>query len=164
MAEHNTLTGSSLHECKQVSTASTSDAGKVITPSSVSAGEGVLRLLTEAEISEKREYVTVAFNSIDTVEHIYFPVSFAGVITSIRAVIDAAFTGIDTILTCRINSTNITNGTLTFTQSGSAAGDIELASPTANRTTAAGDVIRVTSDNGATSALNAVLVFEFTRS
>jgi hypothetical protein len=47
MAEHNTLTGSQLHEPKGIDSASTSDAGKVLTPSSTTANTGELRQLTE---------------------------------------------------------------------------------------------------------------------
>lgn len=50
MPEHNTLTGSSLHEPKGIDSAATSDAGKVLTPSSTTAGEGELRKIKFTEL------------------------------------------------------------------------------------------------------------------
>lgn len=48
--QHASLTGASVHECKQISTAATTDAGKIITPSGTSAGQGVLRKLYPDEL------------------------------------------------------------------------------------------------------------------
>ncbi len=164
MPEHNTLTGASLHEPLGIDTAGTVDAGKVLTPSAVSAGEGVLRSLVESEITTKKEYVTMRFPSIDTDTDIFYPINFAGVIEDIKSCINAAFSGADTTLTCKINGTNITNGAINIVQSGSAAGDIGTATPTANRTLAVGDYIQVTSDLAASSGVDANLIFEITRS
>lgn len=60
MAEHNTLTGSSVHEEKYISSAGTSDAGKVVTPSSSTAGQGELRKLvvTELDTTTDAEFTT----------------------------------------------------------------------------------------------------------
>ena len=163
MPEHNTLTGNSLHEPKGIDSAGTVDAGKVLTPSGTNAGQGELRNLTESEITGKTAYIVVQFDTINTNTDIYIPTNVAGTIDSIRSVINAAFTGADTTLTCGINGINITNGVITITQAGSAAGDVDLATPTANRTLAVGDYIQVTSDTAATSAVNATLMFTITR-
>jgi hypothetical protein len=71
------------------------------------------------------------------------PVS--GVITKIRSVLDlgALATG-DATLTGKIGATAITNGVITITQAGSAAGDVDVATPTAANLVAAGDVISFT--------------------
>ncbi len=45
------MTGSSLHEPKNIDTAGTSDAGKVLNPSASTAGLGVLRQLVTSEIT-----------------------------------------------------------------------------------------------------------------
>ena len=50
MTEHNTLTGSSVHEEKLISSAATSDAGKVVTPSGSVANTGELRKLLTTEL------------------------------------------------------------------------------------------------------------------
>jgi len=163
MPVHNTLTGSELHEPKGIDSAGTTDAGKVLTPSSTNAGQGELRNLTESEITGKTAYIVTHFNNINTTTDIFIPTNVAGTIDSIRSVIDAAFTGADTTLTCKINGTNITGGALVITQVGSAAGDVDSASPTANKTLAVGDYIQVTSDTAATSGVNATLMFTITR-
>lgn len=50
MSFHRDLPASQCHEAKQIIEALTSDAGKVITPSSTNPGEGVLRFLAPADI------------------------------------------------------------------------------------------------------------------
>lgn len=164
MAEHNTLTGSSVHECKQISSAGTSDAGKVITPSSSTAGEGELRLLTESEIESKTAYITATFEDVSTAAStVYIPMNFAGTVTAIRSVLHGTIATADTTLTCKINGTAITSGTLTLAYSGSAAGDVDTATPTANNTFSAGQYLEVTSDGASTNAVNATVMFTITR-
>lgn len=48
--EHKDITHDQCHEPKHITNASTSDAGKVITPSSTTSGTSVLRNLTPAEV------------------------------------------------------------------------------------------------------------------
>jgi hypothetical protein len=163
MAEHNSLSGSSLHEPKGIDSAGTSDAGKVVTPSATVAGQGTLRNLVESEINSKKDYLTLRFDTFDTVTDIYAPCPFAGTVDKVWTCIDGNFTGSDTTLTLKINGTNVTNGVVTVTQSGSAAGDTDSATPTANRTFNEGDYFQVTSDVAATSAVDAVIVLNVTR-
>lgn len=49
--QHNALPNSELHEPKHILTSTTADAGKVITPSSVTSGTSQLRLLTLNDLS-----------------------------------------------------------------------------------------------------------------
>lgn len=49
--QHKDLPVAELHEPKQIAGATTSDAGKVITPSPSTAGAGVLRFLASSEIT-----------------------------------------------------------------------------------------------------------------
>ena len=161
--EHNTLTGTSVHEDKLISTAGTSDAGKVSTPSASVAGTGVLRNLTESEISSKQEFVMLYLPAVDTETEYYAPVGFTGTLTSVRTTIDDAFTGADHTLQVKVNGTSVTNGLITITQSGSAAGDVDTASPTTNNTVSAGQYIQVTSGAEASSTLNVYMLLTFTR-
>lgn len=163
MAEHNTLTGSNLHEPKGIDSASTGDAGKVLTPSSSSSGTGELRYLADSEITDKPSYISVYLPGIDTTTEYYIPCPMAGDITNIYTAIDQSFTGADNTLTCKINGTGITNGVVTITQSGSAAGDVDTATPSANNAVTAGDYIQVTSGAEATSTLNAYISFVIER-
>lgn len=68
----------------------------------------------------------------------------AGTITKIWSVIDGVLTTGNATLTGKIGATSITNGLITITQAGSAAGDVDSATPTALNTVAVGDVLSVT--------------------
>ena len=67
-----------------------------------------------------------------------------GTITKIYSVIDGALTTGNATLTAAINGNAVTNGVVTVTQAGSAAGDVDVASPSAANTVAAGDLIAIT--------------------
>lgn len=163
MAEHNTLTGSSNHEPKNIDSASTSDAGKVLTPSASSAGVGVLRNLVESEVNSKTAYVTAVFEDVSTAGDIYIPMNFAGTVTEVRSVINGAIATADVDLTMKINGVAMTGGVLTIAFSGSAAGDIDTVSPTATNVFTAGQYLQVTSDGASTNAIDATLMFTITR-
>lgn len=68
----------------------------------------------------------------------------AGNITKVWSVIDGVLTTGNATLTTKIGATAVTNGLVTITQAGSAAGDVDSATPTALNTVAVGDVISVT--------------------
>lgn len=62
----------------------------------------------------------------------YFTVApCSGKIVKMGSVINNAITTADDAITSKINGTAITNGSWTITQSGSAAGDVDTAVPTA---------------------------------
>lgn len=163
MPEHNTLTGSALHEPKRIDTAGTSDAGKVLTPSASTAGQGVLRKLLESEIDQKVCYVTLVFENIDSVGDIYLPMNFAGTVTRAYSIINGALGTADTLLTLKINGTAMTGGTLLITSSGSAAGDVDSCTPTALNTFAQGQYIQVTSDTAGSGSVTATIMLTITR-
>jgi hypothetical protein len=58
--EHNSLTGTSLHQPKLIDAASTGDAGQILTPSASSGGTAVLRelLVTELDTDVAAAYTT----------------------------------------------------------------------------------------------------------
>lgn len=87
----------------------------------------------------------------------------AGTMTKIYSVIDHALATGNATLTAKIGATAVTNGVITIAESGSAAGDVDEATPSANNTFAAGDVISVTvgGTNDDTDA-GAEVVVEFT--
>ncbi len=81
----------------------------------------------------------------------------AGTIDKIWSVMNGALATGDCTLTAAIGTTPITNGALTLTQSGSAAGDVDSATPSAAKTVAAGDVIKVTCSGSSTATATASL-------
>lgn len=86
----------------------------------------------------------------------------AGRITKIWSVIDGVLTTGDATLTPKIGATAITGGLLTITQAGSAAGDVDQATPTAANVVAAGSALAVTVGGSNATASRARVVFEIT--
>lgn len=82
-------------------------------------------------------------------EAVYYLVSpHAGTISAVYSVIDSAVLTADVTITGKIGATAITNGVVTITQSGSAAGDIDIATPTAANVVTAGQAINFTVTGG----------------
>jgi hypothetical protein len=68
----------------------------------------------------------------------------AGTVDKIYSVLNDALATGNASLTGKIGAVAITNGALTLTESGSAAGDIDSASPSAAKTLAVGDILSIT--------------------
>jgi hypothetical protein len=92
--------------------------------------------------------------------HIVAP--FAGTIAAIYTVLKGgAVATNNAVCTFKIGSTDITNGAVTVTASGSAIGDVDSATPTAANTVAAGNVISCTvsgTPGGSRTAMVSILV------
>lgn len=81
----------------------------------------------------------------------------AGTVDKIYSVLNAALATGDATLTGKIGASAITNGAITITESGSAAGDVDSASPSAAKTVAVGDVLSITG-GGSSSATGTATV------
>lgn len=68
----------------------------------------------------------------------------AAKVVSINTVIEGALATGDAVLTGKISGTAITDGVVTITQAGSAAGDVDTATPSAANVAAAGDTLDLT--------------------
>jgi|GEM_PF-237427 len=76
-----------------------------------------------------------------------------GTITKIYAVLEgAALAGGDATLTSKIGPTAVTDGAITITQAGSAVGDVDSATPSAQNAVVAGNVISITVGGANTDA------------
>jgi len=64
--QHDALASAQVHEPKHITSAGTGDAGKVITPSSSSAGESVLRVLTLDEIDTSAGWDALELNELSS--------------------------------------------------------------------------------------------------
>lgn len=93
----------------------------------------------------------------------YLVIPYAGTITKIYSVIDAAIATADKTLTASIGGVAITNGALTITQAGSAAGDVDSCTPTAANTVTAGQAIKIAATGGSTGAARAHITVVYTR-
>lgn len=115
------------------------DGTPVVKIYGVAVGGGDVTIREQA--GKKYLSVDIADLSADTS---YFVVSpFAGDITKIQSVIDGAVSSADVTITAKIATVAVTNGALTIATSGSAAGDVDVASPTAARTVTAGQAIEL---------------------
>jgi hypothetical protein len=101
--------------------------------------------------------VTLPFYIADvsTAGQIYVPVpdEFAGQVVEIRTALNGAISGADVDLTAKINGTAMTNGVVTIAQSGSAAGDVDVARPSGANSVAAGEAIEIETDGASTGAV-----------
>lgn len=112
---------------------------------------------------ERRSSTAVIWLEADTLvgsNTYYAPSPYAGDIVKIYSTIDGALATGDATLTAKIGATPITGGAITITQSGSAAGDVDSATPTAANTVAAGDAIAVTVGGANTNAVKAQIAVE----
>ena len=103
--------------------------------------------------------------TLGTAATAYVVVPWDGKLISVYSVIDAVLTGADETLTLKNNAgATMTGGTITITQSGSAAGDIDSVTPSANNTFVAGEMMQIAigGENGAAAADTLSLVFQVT--
>lgn len=119
---------------------------------------------TGAGQSLKKIYLTVDMTNISSAAVVYLPSPVAGTISKITTIINGAIATANAVLTGRIGSTAITNGAVTIPFSGSAAGQVNSATPTALNTVAVGSNINFTANNASTNTVRATIVVEITLS
>lgn len=161
MPEHSTLTGADLHEPKGVETAS---AGTVYVSDGAGSGTWILLPATSLGASNfnvNKRIVYVRFPDVSTAGSVYVPIVDNCTITKITSVLQAAITGADSTVTV-YNNAGVSMGTLTIAYSGSAAGDKDTLSPSANNTFTNGQNLRIASDGASSTAADLVIVLEYT--
>ena len=126
---HSTLADQYLHEPKGVVSASSGDVY-------LANGSG------SGTWTSRQSMLTVQFPDISSASNLYVPIPYAGTITKIQSVLTAAISGGDAVFTVT-NSSGSSMGTLTITQSGSAAGDVDILTPSSNNTVTAGTFIKI---------------------
>jgi hypothetical protein len=104
-----------------------------------------------------------SFVNVSTGQTVHIPVPFAGTVVKVVTVLEAAISSANAIITVK-NAAAASMGTITVTQSGSAAGDVDTLSPSSNNTVTADSFITITSDGGSTNtaALRFVVVLDRT--
>lgn len=118
----------------------------------------VYEVTASAAAVDNAVYLTTTLTDISTdgaagiAGNAYVVSPITGVITSIQSVLHGPIGTADAVVTGSLEGVAITNGVLTITQAGSAAGDKDSVSPTAARTVTAGNVIKFASDGGSTTA------------
>lgn len=86
----------------------------------------------------------------------------AGTLTKFQSALNGALATADATWQLKINGSNVTSGLITQTQSGSAAGDVDSATPSAANTFVAGDVISAVLGGGSTATATCALSISFT--
>lgn len=154
--EHDAIPNAELHEPKGVSAAT---SGQVYVADGAGSGAWTTKNYYD------KVYITADHDDLDTTSAHYIVSPVAGMITKIWSVLDGAIATADTVLTASIGGVNLTNGTITIAYSGSAAGDVDSCTPTANNAVSAGTAIKIVSDGATTtSGAHAHLTLEITRS
>lgn len=92
---------------------------------------------------------------VSTAGQIYVPIpkEFAGNVVEIRSALNGAIGTANAVITPKINGTAMTDGAITITQSGSAAGDVDVSYPTGANAVREGDAIEIETNGASTNAV-----------
>lgn len=150
MPEHRDVSPDNIHEPKGAFSAA---SGTVYVADG--AGSGSFTAINNLN----KITLTYTFTDISTASSQWVVCPIAGTISKIYSVLHGAIATADTVMSFEIAGIAVTNGNITITQSGSAAGDVDSSTPTAARTLTAGQAIEIISDGGSTNTVNATITF-----
>lgn len=143
---HRGLTGDDIHEPKGADTAT---ANQIYIADGAGSG-------TWTTVNNTNKIVlTVRITDVSTAGSYWVVSPIAGDISAIYTVINGAIATSDATITTEIAGTAVTGGGITITQSGSAAGDADSATPSAANTVTAGQAIEVITDGASTNTVSA---------
>jgi hypothetical protein len=97
-------------------------------------------------------FLTARLTDVSAASSVNIAVPDDGKIIEIISVLGGAITTANSAVTTSINGTTVTGGGFTVAFSGSAAGDIDIAEPTALNNVKEGDYITITSDGGSSTS------------
>lgn len=120
--------------------------------------------VTGASIVGLHDHLTLDVANLSGTATYGIPSPVAGTVTKIWTRLKGALSVGDATLTAAIGATPITNGVVTIAESGSAAGDIDSATPSAANTVAVGSDLNVTVGGSNGSVVGATVVFQIRRS
>jgi hypothetical protein len=130
--QHSALSDPEIHEPKGITTAL---AGRVYVSDGSASGSW----------TALQDTYTTVLADVSSASVVYVPIHSTCTVTRVITVLGGAITGADDTITVK-NAAGTSMGTITLTQSGSAAGDIDTLSPVANNTVSANSFITVESD------------------
>ncbi len=108
-------------------------------------------------------FLTSKITNISSAGSTFVPVPDGGRIIKIFTSIKNAITTANAALSFEIGGTAVTGGGITVTQSGSAAGDVDTAEPTAENSVNEGQAIEMITDGGSSTACECVVTFVIRR-
>ncbi len=154
---HSTLTGANLHEPKGIAAAT---VGQVYVADGAASGSMSIPFTVTADIKNLNlMLLTYKFEDVSTGSSQWVVAPIAGDVKTIYSVLHGAIITGNAGFTFEIAGTPITNGAVTITQAGSAAGDIDSATPTAAKTLTAGQSIELISDGVSGNDVDATFTF-----
>ena len=108
-------------------------------------------------------FLTAKITNISASGSTFVPVPDGGRVIKIITSIKNAISSANAALSWEIGGTAITGGGITITQSGSAAGDVDTAEPTAANTVLEDGTIEMITDGGSSTACECVVTFVIRR-
>ena len=108
-------------------------------------------------------FLTSTIADISTASSTFVPVPDGGKVIKIFTALQGAIGTANATITFEIGGTAITGGGITVTQSGSAAGDIDTATPTAANRVEEGGSIEMITDGASSNTIKLVVTFVIRR-
>ena len=108
-------------------------------------------------------FLTSKITTISTAGSTFVPVPDGGTIIKILTSIKNAISSANAALTFEIGGVAVTGGAITVTQSGSAAGDVDTAEPTAANEVAEDGSIEMITDGSSSNTIKLVVTFVIRR-
>jgi len=108
----------------------------------------------------KTKLVTVKIPDISAASSVWVVPGIAGTVVKISSVIDGAIITADAVLDPQIGGVSITDGGITIAFTGSAAGIVDQATPSAANTITASEAVEIATDGGSTNSVAAVITLE----
>ena len=108
-------------------------------------------------------FLTAEIEDISTASSTFVAVPDGGKVIKIITALQGAISGGDAAISFEIGGTAITGGGITVANSGSAAGDIDTAEPTAANQVEEGGSIEMITDGGSTGAKKLLVTFVIRR-
>ena len=108
-------------------------------------------------------FLTSKITTISTAGSTFIPVPDGGTIIKILTSFKTAISSANAALPFDFGVVAVTGGGITVTQSGSAAGDVDTAEPTALNTVSEGGTIEIITDGGSSTAGECVVTFVIRR-
>jgi hypothetical protein len=108
-------------------------------------------------------FLTSTIADISTASSTFVPVPDGGKVVKIFTALQGAIGTANAAITFEIGGTAITGGAITVTQSGSAAGDVDTATPTAANRVEEGGSIEMITDGASSNTIKLVVTFVIRR-
>ena len=108
-------------------------------------------------------FLTSTIADISTASSTFVPVPDGGKVIKIITALQGAIGTANAAITFEIGGTAITGGGITVTQSGSAAGDVDTATPTAANRVEEGGSIEMITDGSSSNTIKLVVTFVIRR-